>query len=366
MRVTLQQVAREARVSYLTALRAIGSSPGRVRDETARRVRQAAARLEYRPNPAARALASRSSPYVGLLYGIGPGCARRIGAADMMRAYAEFHLELTAGLETRDYHVLAGAAAPPHVARDADSSPDDIGIPKLLEQRHVGGLVVVGDIWPALHREIVRFRMPAVGVYCESVPHVPTVDMNYHAAARACAQHLIDLGHRRIAFAPGQWKTWKTEPMQLGYLSAMNDAGLRPMRGWDRFADTAQSIAEAMAGSRRRPTAVVVYDDYEAVRVIERLDDAMGLKVPRDLSLAAVQNMGPGAIRRPTISGCAIPAIEMARRAVDLLLKRMRSKRKGAGGADELVEASFAPADSSAEPMTHLGRKETNGQVYQQ
>lgn len=360
MRVTLQQVACEARVSYLTALRAMGSSPGRVREKTAQRVRAAAERLEYRPNPAARALTSQTSPYIGLLYGVGPGCGRRIGATEMMRAYAEFHFELTARLEAHEYHVLAGAAAAPHVAAagQADDSANNVAIPNLLRQRHVGGLVIVGDIWPALHREIVRFRIPAVGVYCESVSHVPTVDLNYHAASRACTQHLIDLGHRRVAFAPGQWKTWKTEPMQSGYLSAMNDAGLRPMRGWDCFADTGQSVADRMSESARRPTAVVVYDDYEAVRVVDRPNDAMELEIPRDLSIASVQNMGPGAIRRPTITGCPIPAIEMARRAVDLLLKRMRSKRKFAAAvADELVETSLVPADSSVELRHGCGKR---------
>ena len=65
MTVPLKHVAREAEVSYVTALRALGSSPGRVLPVTAERVQAAADRLGHRPNPAARTLTSRASPYVG-------------------------------------------------------------------------------------------------------------------------------------------------------------------------------------------------------------------------------------------------------------------------------------------------------------
>ena len=235
MTVTIKQVASEARVSYVTALRATGSSPGRVRAATAERVTAAAERLGYRPNPAARALINQASPYIGVLYGIGFGCNRRIPVSEMMRIYSEFHYELTVCLEAREYHVLSSNAAP-HVS-EKDGSEG--GIPKLLQHRHVGALVVVGDIWPDLQREIIRFRLPAVGIYCRSVSQVPTIDMNYQAAARECTRHLLELGHRRIAFAPGRWKTWKTEPMQFGYLTAMGEADVKPIPCWDEFRESA-------------------------------------------------------------------------------------------------------------------------------
>ena len=340
--VTIKQVAEEAQVSYVTALRSMGSSPGRVRAETAERVRAAAERLGYRPNPAARALINQASPYVGVLYGIGFGCNRRIPVSEMMRIYSEFHYELTVDLEAREHHVLSSSAAP-HVF---DSDAGESEIPKLLQQQHVSSLVVIGDIWPALHREIIRFRLPAVGIYCSGISGVPTIDMNYQTAARQCTQHLLELGHRRIAFAPGRWKTWKTEPMQFGYLAAMGEADVKPIPCWDQFCESAELIVAELKG-KRAPTAFVVYDDYEAVRTIDILG-AEGRRVPEDVSIVAVQNMGPGSVRRPTVSGCPIPVASMALTSVKLLLDP---------AADELrdpqnhrVDSSLVEADSSSRP----------------
>ncbi len=272
---------------------------------------------------------------------MGPGCSRRVPPAEVMRAYADFHCELTCRLESRDYHVLTSNAMP-HLA--GPTGRNESGIPKLLQQHHVGALVVVGDIWSELHREITRLRLPTVGIYCESAPDVPTVDMNYQAAARHGTQHLLELGHRRIAFVPGQWKTWKTEPMQLGYLAALGEAGVRPLPGWDQFRDSVEVAVDRMQ-RRQAPTALVVYDDYEAVRIIDRLV-TQGIRAPDHVSIVAVQNMGPGALRQPTVSGCPIPAVAMARRAVDVLMNQLNDRQR-AGGRDELIDAPFVSAASS-------------------
>lgn len=332
-------------MSYLTALRALGSSPGQVSPATALRVRAAAERLDYRPNAAARALTRQTSPYIGLLYAIGPGCNHRIPAAEMMRAYADFHFELTAGLEARGYHILTGGAAP-HVAEDNEHS--DGVVPTLLQERHVGGMVIVGDIWPALHRELTRFHTPAVGIYCRPVPQVPIVDMDYRAAAYECTLHLLEQGHKRIAFIPGRWKTWKTEPMQLGYLAAMSAAGRAPVACWDDLRESSDVAVDLMT-TKVPPTALVTYDDYEAARIIDRLDD-VGIGVPTDVSIAAVQNMGPATFRRPTITGCPIPAVSMAQRAVQRLMSQFETP--GQSIESETINASLAVAGSSAPPAS--------------
>jgi LacI family transcriptional regulator len=340
--VTIKQVAQEAQVSYVTALRSMGSSPGRVLPATAERVLAVAERLGYRPNPAARALINQASPYVGVLYGIGFGCNRRIPVSEMMRIYSELHYALTVDLEAREYHVLSSSAAP-HVI---DSEAGESEVPKLLQQQHVGALVVIGDVWPALHREIIRFRLPAVGIYCPSVSGVPTIDMNYQAAAKQCTQHLLQLGHRRIAFAPGRWKTWKTEPMQFGYLGAMGEADVKPVPCWDQFRESAELIAAQLKG-KHAPTAFVVYDDYEAVRTIDLLE-AEGRRVPEDVSIVAVQNMGPGAVRRPTVSGCPIPVAPMAQASVKLLLDPVADDLRDP--QNQRIDSSLVEADSSGKP----------------
>ena len=90
-----------------------------------------------------------------------------------------------------------------------------------------------------------------------------------------------------------------------------------------------------------------IYDDFEAVRVIDRLE-AEGRCVPGDVSLAAVQNMGPGSARRPTVAGCPIPGVGMAEASVTLLLEALSNE---AGDArDQLLESSLVEADSASAP----------------
>lgn len=268
-KVTSLDVAKRAGVSRSAVSRVF--TPGAsVSDRTAKKVRDAAEALGYRPNVLARAMLTGKSKIIGLVV-----------------AYLDNHfyprvLELlSAALERQGYHVLVFMAS--HTAGDVESVVGEI-----LDYQ-VDGLVLASV---ALSSDLAdRCRASGVPVVLfnrklEEDGELTVVSDN-HAGGRLAAEHFVTTGRTRIGHIAG-WEGASTQrDREAGFMEGLRAAGLGlfAREVGDFRLNRAQDAARRMFGVEARPDAVFVANDYMAFGVMDVLRAEMDLSVPEDVAV---------------------------------------------------------------------------------
>lgn len=262
-------------MSYRTAARVLSGKP-RLRQgrslQRAEQIQQIARRLNYRPNAAARAVATGRFGAVGFLTGVD---APRYLPGSLV-------LGVERGLAEQGRRLVVGQVADERLASEDH-------LPEVLREWSVDGLLVhyPHHYPPRLQRMLADRGICAVWINAR-LPH-DAVFPDDSEAARAAVRHLVGLGHRRIAYtnhaAHGHYSE---EDRRQGYIAAMHEAGLSPRLlfepvpwrvQWDRLA----AARDALCGDRP-PTAVISYDAGLATAFFCAAMQ-LGLRVPDDLSL---------------------------------------------------------------------------------
>src|SRR6266568_7310823 len=306
--VTLRDVAARAGVHPATASRALNPETRLlVREETARRVLEAAEVLGYHPNPVARSLRTRRSHTVGVLI---PDLNNPL-FPPMVR-----------GLEDR----LAAAG---YVALIGNTDSDDQREQMVFEQmraRHVDGMVLAtAHLSDPLLAEAARTGLPVVLVNRMAQDHsLPSVSVDNESGMRMAVAHLIAQGHRRIAHIAGPQEVSTGLYRYRGFVSAMEAHGLAADPSMIQIAK-AFSIEEGLRCTRMLLdrggcTAVAAANDMLAVGCFAALDEA-GLSCPADLSVVGFNDMPFIDRMRPPLTTIRFPHYQVGTEAAQLLLE---------------------------------------------
>lgn len=335
-RATLLDVARAAGVDPSTASRILrGESGQRVREETRARILRAAADLDYRPNPIARGLRSARTYSLGILV---PQLDNPVFAAAILGAEA--------AAEARGYSLLIshrrpGVSGAGHYRR-------------LSEANRVDGLLVATlDEDRALDAELDAVTIPHV-VLNQFRPSAPVcVVMDTRAAARIALDHLLSLGHRRIAHLAGRTGGFNAAQRLAGYEDALRAAGLSLEPGLVATAGyTAEGGAEAMRAILARgrpPSAVFAATLISAAGALGVLHEA-GLRVPEDVSIISVHDAPLARLLYPPLTTVRLPTERMGYLAAVALADLVEGRQPALVAPlppDGLIErGSTAPARS--------------------
>jgi LacI family transcriptional regulator len=141
---------------------------------------------------------------------------------------------------------------------------------------------------------------------------------------------LIEVGHRDIAYISGPKSFKVSQDRQLGYLDALQDAGIevRPelvLEG-DFKPPTGLACGRRLLEMTPRPTAIFAGNDEMAYGVMEAAED-LGLHIPDDLALAGFDDIAPSAHMRPPLTTVRQPFYEMGEQAISLLLSLLEASR---------------------------------------
>jgi DNA-binding LacI/PurR family transcriptional regulator len=155
------------------------------------------------------------------------------------------------------------------------------------------------------------------------------VNDNGIEGSRIAVEHLIGLGHRRIAHLDGGTAT-TAAARRKGYRMTMRDHGLSPVVVPSEHTDTAGEKAVrallARSGRTNRPTALFAGNDFNAFGAITALEEE-GLRVPGDISVVGYDNTSLSGLRRVSLTTVDQPRHRMGRLAVEALLERVRGQR---------------------------------------
>jgi LacI family transcriptional regulator len=333
-RPTIMDVARKCGVSKTTVSVILNDSPAssRVPKETQDRVRKIAESLGYRPNWRARALASRRTHMIGVLYAPPMPLIVRGNYEGIMAGINEV-------LSAQRYHMLYV----PLGERTEEWSQI------LLDQR-MDGCLVLSRVREPLHEILKQGKLFASLVNADTNLPYPHVLADDYGGATMAVEHLISLGHKRIAFLMGrQPPHYSVTQRQGGYEDVMRKQA--KVEGYPKvYFDEGDELVRDIQTMPKstRPTAVLVYTHFMAIRLLQKLWEA-GLRVPKDLSVSTFGNAFPVEDVIPPLTTVSLQTEEMGRGAAKLLLEQIDS-----GGAAEpkrvVMSESLVVRKSTAAP----------------
>ena len=342
--VKLRDVARLAGVHPATASRALNEETrGLVNRETARRVSDAAADLGYRPNRIARGLKTNRSYTVGVLI---PDLTNPL-FPPMLR-----------GIEDR----LEEAGYTPLIANTDNQPEREARHTETMRARQVDAIITATA--RRYHRAINELSTDGMPVVLLNrwLPGVAisSATPDDRAGQRLAVQHLIDLGHRRIAYLAGPEDLSTGSERKAGFIEAMRLAGREPDRSLIAVG-VGYSVAEGLRltrqllDSKRDFTAIAAANDLFALAALDLLAER-GLGCPGKVSAVGFNDMPFAARFQPPLTTIRIPHYEMGAAAADLALERLQDPdaepRHLRLEPTLVIRESAAPPDSAARAAT--------------
>lgn len=293
---TLMDVARAAGVSKATASRAL-QRPELVAEPTRLRVLDAAQRLGFHPNAAARALTTGRTGLVGLVV---PTLSNPFFAPLVMGAQQ--------AAEKTDHHLLI-AVSEYDPAREAELAD------RLAEQ--ADGLIMVTPVGTdAALRERAR-RVPLVLVD-RQVGRLPAVVADTATGLAQLMDHLLDQGHRDIAYVSGPAGSW-ADGQRSAILRERAEQAKARLHVLGPMPPTFDAGIEAARTLPREATAVLAYNSYLTLGLLHGLA-AAHRRVPEDVSLAAADDLSSLKSTTPSVTALDVPVEEVGALAVTRLI----------------------------------------------
>jgi LacI family transcriptional regulator len=306
LRATVHDVAARAGVSLTTVHRALNGN-GYVNKATLQRVLDAANAVNYRPNAVAQSLRRRRTGMLGhLVHTIYPN---------------PFFACVARGVEDRARD-LGFATVTCNTHGSAEAEADYVEL--LLRQRS-DGIIFTSPRSLDNVRHVQQNGVPVCVIERpKDLQNVDVVLADNRTGAHAAVRHLLDLGHRRIAYIGGPPKDIVEIERFEGYCQALAAAGVERDDALIHFpgvqsADGYRAMAQVLQ-SPKRPTAAFVASDLPAMGALQALGKR-GLKSPNDMALVGFDDT-LGAVASPPLTTVALPMWEMGAAAVDLVIRR--------------------------------------------
>lgn len=310
---TIRDVAREAGVSIATVSRVFNDST-LVSDETVANVRVVAERLNYWPNGVARSLITNRTHALGVL---------------LPDIYGEFFSDVIRGIDlaarVHGFHLLVSSS---HADSDALS-----GALRSMSGRVDGLVVMAPDVDAPVAIRGFASHCPVVLLNPgQEVEDCDTISIANHDGAFEIVQHLIGLGHSRIAMVRGPARNLDAEQRLQGYHAALRAAGLAPSPELEVQGDFTESsgydAAMELLARPAKPTAMFVGNDHMAIGVMSAIRES-GLAVPDDVAIAGFDDIAMARFTSPPLTTVRVNTALLGERAVELLMRARRSPNAG-------------------------------------
>lgn len=335
-RATLKDVAALAGVHPGTASRAMNADTRPlVNEETARRVLAAADELGYRPNPIARGLKTSRSYTVGVLI------------PDLTNPLFP---RIVRGIQDK----LEAAGYTPLIANtDNDPDRERADIEAMLARQVDGLITATAHRVDDLALEIAGSQLPVVLVNRRLEAGTrPSVVADDRLGIKLAVDHLVGLGHRRIAHLAGP-QDLSTGYLRLqGFREALAEAGLEYepdlVLAASAFIESeGQRLCNELLDRELEVTAILAANDLMALGCYDAFV-ARGIKCPQQLSVVGYNDMPFAAWFDPPLTTVHLPQYEIGSRAAELLLEQLRDP--AAEPIQVLLEPSLAVRGSTAAP----------------
>lgn len=315
---SIVDVAKRAGVSVATVSRVLSNSTHPVSDKTRNLVLEAAQELNYSPSAVARALVTQETHIIGVIVG---------DAAD------PYFATITRGISDIAYE--HGYLT---IICNSDRIPDiEYHFVRLLRDYRVDGIIFAGGgltdetYLKNINEVLTSLRSHGVPIVAlgRHLFDAPEVNIDNKQATKDITQHLIDLGHRRIAYIAGP-RGLTTSSIRLnGYKEALAESGLGFTQGLvlesDFTYESGQRAAEAILEMEPLPTAIMGANDLVAIGCLTFIKQ-QGLCIPDEISVVGFDNVTATHYVDPPLTTVHVPMREMGVLGTKSLLRAMGSE----------------------------------------
>lgn len=305
----MSDVAAHAGVSHQTVSRVINGQPN-VAAATRKKVLEAIAELGYRPNSAARALATGSSRTIGLAI----ANISQYGPAQTM-------LGLERAAREAGYFLTVSVL-------DDDTAGDMIEAVERLATQSVDAIVALSTYEGAVRAlPDVSPRVPMIAVQAEDGGQDSAVWVDQEAGAALATRHLLDLGHRTVHHLRGPANALEADARERRWRSELEAAGavVPPVLHGDWWPPTGYLAGRELIARRRggeEVTAVFAANDQMALGLLRAFAEA-GIRVPEDISVVGFDDVPEAAYYAPPLTTVRQDFAELGRRVIQVALARI-------------------------------------------
>ena len=315
MRVTITDIATKLNISTSTVSRALKNNR-RISESVRKLVNETAQEMGYRPNLLARSLVNEKTFTIGLVI------------HDISWSFfSELSQNIQNASESHGYSMFLYSSSD-------NAEKERIGIESVISGRSDGLIVYANEDADniCLLEQISKSGYPVVLLNNLENAQLDIVTVDNFKGTSQVMEYLSGLGHNQIAYiGPIPVKTVEKERL-AGYEKFIKDkygfvdrkmvftGKPYPMLGYD--------ITREMIKNKMSPTAIVVYNDTMALGVLRAILE-FGRKIPDDFSVVGFDGLEIGLTAYPPLTTVAVPIIQMADTAVDLIVQRIEALRSG-------------------------------------
>ena len=312
MDVTIKDVAKEAQVAASTVSRVIKDSPN-ISEETKRRVREVMDRLGYYPNFQAQSLAGKNTKAIGVIL---PNAAFH---SFQNPFFSEVLLGISTSANENKYGIYLSTSATEETIYEE--------VVRMVQGKRVDGILLLysrknDKLLSYLNKVKVPFTV--VGRPYEKEQQITYVDNDNVQTSIDVTNHLIKLGHKRIAFIGGNQQFVVTVDRLKGYKRALEKAEInydeRFVIGEMAVKEEGQVVVEALMKLEKPPTAIITQDDLIAFQMISHLE-ALNMNVPNDISIISFNNYFVSQHSRPPLTSVDIGITQLGYEATSSLIE---------------------------------------------
>ncbi len=316
--VTIKDVARKADVSHSTVSRALNGSP-LIPEQTAERIRRTARDMGYTPSAAARTLKTNRSQALGVI---------------IRNVDDPFFSEILKGIE----EVAQASGYSLFMAASQLDQEREQAIVQAMQERQVDGVVICSTTVSTEHsHQLAKFGIPIVVVNNQAAEEYRYSIYNDDVdGSRQITRHLIELGHRKIAYLGNASAGRSTLDRLSGLQQELETAGI-PFPATYNHQVQSGGPENGLAGLEHflnlseRPTALVCYNDMMAIGVLKGMQSA-GVRVPEQMSLTGFDNIIFSAYTNPPLTTFDQPKRFIGAEAARLVLGLLNNIDKEVAG----------------------------------
>jgi LacI family transcriptional regulator len=333
-KVTIQDIARQAGVSFQTVSRVLNNKPD-VAEETRKRIQQVIKELDYYPSTLARGLRNQPTKTIGLIV---PDSAN------------PFFAEIAKGVEnagfTAGYSVI--------LCNSNKMAQRELRHLELLQSKHVDGIIFITTTAQIRQiRPLIEHGIPVVMFYRDPGDlDVDTFIIDNQRAGYIATSHLIELGHKNIAcIQPASAETPSAKRVD-GYRQALHERGLAwrdELMPWgDNLLNGGERAVYELLAAKATFSAVFACNDAMAIGAMRALRQR-GYRIPDDVSVVGVDDVILASYVEPPLTTVAQPKQEAGETAVEYLIQRMGKGYTG-GARHTLLNIELIVRGSTAPP----------------
>lgn len=336
--MNIMAVARRANVSTATVSRVINGTAF-VAPETAARVRDAIQALHFFPDVNARTLGSGRSGLFGLII----SDITNPYFPELVKAFEDIAVE-------HGQEVLIANT-------NYDARRMEMCVVRMLQRRVDGVAIMTSEMSDHLVESLSRRQIPMVFMdQPTDAPNTSVLYVDYAGGVRKAIEHLVQLGHRDIAFISGPLTLRSAQVRAEAFHREMREHNLHAGRptAWVQEADHHvegghRAMQHVLRCGERLPTAVLASNDLTAIGAMGAIHEA-GLRIPEDVSVVGFDGIELSAYTQPALTTMAVSRGEMAAQAFRSLLRLREKEAARDGAAMQVIEPELVVRQSTAEP----------------